>query len=301
VLTDSKNTSGSYTLSGIDAGSTYLIYATITDNYGGNSPSTQITMFGASRILNITKDGTGVAFGKMAESTKLLESRYRIKSPGIASRRGTRPVDANTSYETEGEEDYLGTMEHYLSSNQMTANKPTSGNGHIIHCHWDVADTAGDSQLFLHASTGEIQSRGCSSGTWNDWRTSLDNVNYTSYVSPKPITLFSSSVGISGTVTLSSSAANFAYFEIFLYKDGVAGWWSVKVPSPDGKKVQVGTQYYANSSNVGLQLIGKTINISGTTITSNDEFYMNFNKSTGALANIGTQNTIKIMRVLGYK
>ena len=56
-----------------------------------------------------------------------------------------------------------------------------------------------------------------------------------------------------------------------------------------------------NSSTVGLQLIGKTATINGTTITPNTEFYMNLNDSTGALVNIGTQTSVKIMRVDGYR
>lgn len=313
VLTDSKNTSGSYVLSGIDAGSTYIVYATITDNYGGNSPSAQTTIFGASRIINITKDGTGVAFGKMAENTKLLESRYKIKTPGITSRRGNRPVDANTSYKTEGEEDYLGTMEHYLSSNQMTTNKPPSGNGHIIHCHWDVADTAGDSQLFLHASTGEIQSRGCSSGTWNDWRTSLDSVNYTSYVSSKPTILYSTSAGNIGTITLSESAANFTYLEIFYTDNNDLEPNSVKIYSPNGKYVSMSCIEPSTSGadpRVYIRTSGWTISGTSMTVGRTDlsganrgvygQIYPHAN-GTNIDVKVTENNYIKIFRILGYK
>lgn len=69
VLTDSKATSGSYILSGIDAASTYTVYATVTDNYGGSVSSIKDTVFATSRTLNITSDGTGIAIGKMSEKT----------------------------------------------------------------------------------------------------------------------------------------------------------------------------------------------------------------------------------------
>ena len=132
-------------------------------------------------------------------------------------------------------------------------------------------------------------------------------------MSPKPFSLYNNSSGSTGTIPLSDSAANYSYLEIFLAKiesNGatVSGWWSVKVPSPDGKIVQVGTQYYpGSSSGVALQLIGKTISISGKSITPvvisspNSEYYINFATGTGAVTALGTQSTIRIMRVDGYK
>lgn len=59
-----------------DANATYNIYATISDKYGNGAPSSMETVFGASRILNITEDGTGVAIGKMAEKTEHFDVRW---------------------------------------------------------------------------------------------------------------------------------------------------------------------------------------------------------------------------------
>ena len=64
---------------------TYKVYATITDSYGGTYPSPTITVFGASRILNITKDGTGMAIGKMADENNLFECRWNAKFNGELS------------------------------------------------------------------------------------------------------------------------------------------------------------------------------------------------------------------------
>ena len=52
-----------------DITTTYTVYLTITDSYGGSSRTSAITIFGQSRILNITSDGMGVAVGKMSEKT----------------------------------------------------------------------------------------------------------------------------------------------------------------------------------------------------------------------------------------
>ena len=78
-ILNSTSTSGSSLLDSIDSSSTYTVYALITDNYNGSVPSTSITIFGESRILNITKDGTGFAIGKLAESSNLFECRWDAK------------------------------------------------------------------------------------------------------------------------------------------------------------------------------------------------------------------------------
>lgn len=64
---------------------TYTVYLITSDNYGGSSQSSTITIFGSARILNITSDGTGVALGKMAESSNLFECRWDAKFDGAAS------------------------------------------------------------------------------------------------------------------------------------------------------------------------------------------------------------------------
>ena len=62
-----------------DINTTYKVYLTIADNYGGYDKTEVITVFGQSRVLNITVDGTGIAIGKMAESPSLFECRWPAK------------------------------------------------------------------------------------------------------------------------------------------------------------------------------------------------------------------------------
>lgn len=56
---------------------TYEVYLQITDSYSGVGSSSVITVFGASRILNITQDGTGVAIGKLADENELFDVRWK--------------------------------------------------------------------------------------------------------------------------------------------------------------------------------------------------------------------------------
>lgn len=101
VVTDSTSTSGNKTLSSIDASSTYTIYAQITDNYGATISSTPITIFGASRIMNIRPNGTGVAFGKMAETDNLFESKWPAKFNDDVELNGDSEFNGNVTFNGE--------------------------------------------------------------------------------------------------------------------------------------------------------------------------------------------------------
>lgn len=142
----------------------------------------------------------------------------------------------------------------------------------------------------MTADKKKLQIRQQNAGTWGEWRN----------IQEEPVVLYDG-VDAGGTlneITLSETSANFSYIEIFATKDEASGIWSVKTPSPNGRTVQIGTSYYAETA---FQTIGKTVKIQGNKITHNTEFYMNFNKSTGAVANLGGQNTVKILKVIGYR
>lgn len=62
--------------------STYEVCLTITDNYGGTAKSQTVLVFGQFRAINITKDGTGIALGKMAEEPGLFDCRWPTRFKG---------------------------------------------------------------------------------------------------------------------------------------------------------------------------------------------------------------------------
>lgn len=63
---------------------TYQVYAIIKDELGGESRTATKTMYGDSRLMNAFADGSGVAFGKKAETKGLFESRWPMKANGFA-------------------------------------------------------------------------------------------------------------------------------------------------------------------------------------------------------------------------
>ncbi len=108
-------------------------------------------------------------------------------------------------------------------------------------------------------------------------------------LAPYPVNLYNNASGATGTVTLSQSAANFAYLEIFYGKDGQE---SQKIYSPNGKSCRLIEATFASTV---FQTVSKNINISGTSITVSNYGYGNINSN--GTCSIASENTIKIYRV----
>ena len=77
----SKNGSNGSVLINLDGNTstTYKVYLTIRDRFGGSYTTSSKMIYGDFRIFNITKNGTGFALGKMAESNNLFECRWPAK------------------------------------------------------------------------------------------------------------------------------------------------------------------------------------------------------------------------------
>lgn len=115
----------------------------------------------------------------------------------------------------------------------------------------------------------------------------------------KPISLYDNSTGTNGTVTLSQTAANFTYLEIF-YKisQSETSYKSATIYSPNGKYVNLEAVLRASNQTVNY-IFSAIYSISGTTMTlkwaGRSYFY---NDSTNSIA---TDNGINIVKVLGWK
>lgn len=118
-----------------------------------------------------------------------------------------RIANANVTHTYENSKAHVQLLQ---ATGSMTANKPVS-DGYILHFSWDNSGTY-NAQFFIGNSNGtggRLQARGCNgaNGTWGSWETILRNK-----------TLYDNSSGTTGTITLSESAANFHYFEIFFLR-----------------------------------------------------------------------------------
>lgn len=118
--------------------------------------------------------------------------------------------------------------------------------------------------------------------------------------------LYDNSSGTTGTITLSETAANFSYLEIFYGIRNSSGVWShyssVKIFSPNGKKFMC--EMVRSVSSIGIiQILAKGYSVSGTSITMNEaEMWSGFD-SNGFLSAqfINGSTIIRILKVVGYR
>jgi hypothetical protein len=73
----------------------HSLYAVAYDSYNGNSTSSTATIYGSIRSLNIYKDGTGFAIGKLSSGPNKFECRWDASFDGNVTVAGT--VNSNGS------------------------------------------------------------------------------------------------------------------------------------------------------------------------------------------------------------
>lgn len=106
--------------------------------------------------------------------------------------------------------------------------------------------------------------------------------------------LYSSASGTAGTVTLSDSAENYTYLEIFYRSSGDNACGSVKVFSPNGKLVHLGTIHYIADYDYAKFAL---VNVSESMITFSQNYKITL-KNNGSV--YSAENAIYITRVVGY-
>ena len=106
--------------------------------------------------------------------------------------------------------------------------------------------------------------------------------------------LYNSASGTAGTVTLSDSVENYTYLEIFYRSSGDNACGSVKVFSPNGKLVHLGTIHYIADYDYAKFAL---VSVSGSMITFNQNYQITL-KNNGSV--YSAENAIFITRVVGY-
>lgn len=106
--------------------------------------------------------------------------------------------------------------------------------------------------------------------------------------------LYNSASGTAGTVTLSDSAENYTYLEIFYRSSGDNACGSVKVFNPNGKLVHLGTIHYVSYYDYAKFAL---VSVSGSMITFSQNYQITL-KNNGSV--YSAENAIFITRVVGY-
>ena len=186
-------------------------------------------------------------------------------------------------------DDYIKTGMYYFSGTYTPEHIPAGSNGwlkvmrtnnNIIKQIWYRYGTANtnDYQIYVRTKFSE---------GWSTWRR----------LQAGDIVLYENNSGSTGTITLSDTAENYYYLEIF-YRNNDGFNSSTKVPNPNGKDVVLVSTNPANT-NGNAYLKSTQLSISGTKITP--EKYSEVSMFTGGDLSINTStNRISIVKVLGW-
>lgn len=116
--------------------------------------------------------------------------------------------------------------------------------------------------------------------------------------------LYDNSSGTAGTVTLSESAANFSYLEIFYYSSRYNDKYSARISTPNGNTINLSSFRVFPRSNTAVGMSRK-VHINGTSIYSNtaSELHDEFGEwwSYANVIDGGNKNSIFIYKVVGYR
>lgn len=196
----------------------------------------------------------------------------------------SRPTSANIT------PDGSGGLYKFVATSSMTTGKPRN-DAHIVNLSWDNA-YGWDSQIAVGNGTNPFMQVRTMNGNegWQSWHDiSVSKV------------LYNNASGTNGTVTLSETAANFSYLEIF-FKDNVNNkYYSAKLQSPNGKSTSLSYIESFNQSNQNTNsfyLFSRQITINATSISTDTGHYGLVNVSGNTVL---YQNRFNITKVLGYK
>lgn len=134
--------------------------------------------------------------------------------------------------------------------------------------------------------------------TWTEYKDRVDFKKITKQgleiLAPK--ILYENTSGSNSNITLSDNASNYEYLEIF-FRNNDNIYSSVKVYQPNGKKVNLISQYNNGSNTIWFKIA--ICLISGNTITKDNAVEMKLAASSSINASSGNSNYIT--RVIGYK
>ena len=248
--------------SGFDVSKSYDIRVTITDELSTKSYS--VILGSGSPAIAITKDNK-VAIGQ----------KYDTSVGGALQVNGD--IKGNTFSGTATTSNYLKTPN--------TSGFQTNQYGNLQH----QRNTSSDAWQFLN-NAGTVKAEYV-------WETGVFKSNGLE-LNTKPINLYNNTTGTTGTVTLSQTAANFTYLEIFGYDSIISTYFSTKYYSPNGKILSFGSVGQATTNDF-IRLNTKRLSVSGTSITVDN--YSNVHIYTGTINAHSAGNNIYITRVDGYK
>ena len=290
-----------------DTSSSYDVILEVTDAFSTTNKSGEGSSI--TKLFSMLRKGLGWAFGKVAEIENALEIawdtyvRKNLYVDGTSTFNGivqfnSLPLDYQGQPITNGLTMCTGSGDDNSIDPNTTlyelivtdhSNGPDSGFYYTHTMFYGSKSTSSNRSqyAFPYNKAGSMYYRYYYNGSWSDW---------VRYAKEPEVLYYSSSTGTNGTVTLSKSAANYNYLEVFyIDSEGYKGSNSLKVPYPNGKKVTLITMYV----DTGIHQMGSCVySISGTTMTRGTIHYTNLGDS--SYNGGGSSSNTRVVMVIGY-
>lgn len=267
----------------------YEIYAVITDGLGKTGRSNNNNVYGTPRVINITPDGTGIAFGKFAEEKNCVDV------PKLKSRGNVELTTNGRGLHIKNSEGKIEPAIHRNTSDNLWIGATSSEAGHMIK---------GGTYISTGANTDLKISKPISNSRLV--YSVIDAENYARYLPMMPTVLYSNSNGSKGTITLEASAANYSYLEIFYCEDNsYPAHQSVRYSRDMGSRFDI-SSIEATPTNGYVYLRTSRYNVSGKSITFARSKYVSITSNTDGktktptVTESTTDNKFKITKVIGY-
>ena len=164
---------------------------------------------------------------------------------------------------------------------------PTSDWYQILHMPLSVANYY--NEMLFGVNNNTIYTRQRRNSTYSGWQRIMQMKN-----------LYDNSSGTTGTITLSESAANFTFLDIY-YGDSKAvngGWKCERVVSPNGKKANLHLECGDGTSQIRINM--RIVNISGTSVTTTGYPFAIYHNSANSVS-FYQVNEMNIYRIDGYR
>lgn len=277
VVTGQSGKSGNVSLviggGQISIENSYNVRFVVTDSYTGGSNSTISSTYsiGTQKFpIDVKNGGTGVAIGKVAESDDLFDvgfySRFR-KSVELEQSKGFFYKQGNI---TESAPNDTGTADTARKTGVYSNSSTSVGVPQQYGALFVIENNAGE--WIPSASNSWIWQFYLPTNGHELWfRNAVNSETFNEFMRiPCAITLYNNTSGSTGTITLSSSAANFNYIDIFYsYRDL---YDVIRITNAKNFAIK-GMITWGNGGLVQNEVQQNTI--SGTSITRSNRSYFN--------------------------
>lgn len=252
----------------------YVVAVTATDTIQSGVSTASVTVPKSQFAIDFKAGGTGVAFGKPAESEG-LEVDWDARFNGEVSVGGYRPMLAATDGSYWGLVNPEGSSSGYIrTTSSGLIPYATGGSGNLGTSSWPFSNIYGNN-VYAKSNLYKISS------------------TYPVYGAR---VLYSNTSGTTGTITLKETAANFTFIDIICSTGEGRASGMTRVYSPNGKTVEVSAGLVGGNGYHGIWF-GRYA-ISGTSMTPsvNQMWTANLN---GTESN--TANSLIVIAVVGYR